>query len=114
MATLPSLYKHGKLVEETRRLIEETSARAARKSCFCYLETLSGAKRSIVFSTHEMARAQERKTVQDRVEVLRHEVKKMGRANVAHIRQSRPESGLGFQAKVLETLYHVPSLLVQF
>ena len=32
-------------------------------------------------------------------------------ANMAHIRQSRPDSGLGFQVKVLKTLKVVPSLL---
>ena len=31
--------------------------------------------------------------------------------NMAHIRQSRPDSGLGFQAKVLETFSAVPSSL---
>ena len=30
------------------------------------------------------------------------------RANVAHVRQSRPDSGLGFQVKVLNTLQGVP------
>jgi len=30
---------------------------------------------------------------------------------VAHIRQSRPDSGLGFQVKVLDTLQGVPSSL---
>ena len=33
------------------------------------------------------------------------------RANVAHVRQSRPDSGLGFQAIVLKTLSVVPSSL---
>jgi len=33
------------------------------------------------------------------------------RANVAHIRQSRPDSGLGFQVKVLKTFKDVPSSL---
>ena len=33
------------------------------------------------------------------------------RANVAHIRQSRPDSGLGFQVQVLETYERVPSSL---
>ena len=32
-------------------------------------------------------------------------------ANMVHIRQSRPDSGLAFQAKVLETFYVVPSTL---
>jgi len=32
-------------------------------------------------------------------------------ANMAHIRQSRPDSGRGFQSKVLETFRVVPSLL---
>ena len=30
---------------------------------------------------------------------------------MAHVRQSRPDSGLGFQIKVLKTLYVVPLLL---
>jgi len=33
------------------------------------------------------------------------------RANVAHSRQSRPDSGLGFQAKVVKTFQGVPSSL---
>ena len=33
------------------------------------------------------------------------------RANMAHIRQSRPDSGLGFQAKVLKTFRDVPYLI---
>ena len=33
------------------------------------------------------------------------------RANVAPIRQSRPDSGLGFQVRVLETISVVPSSL---
>ena len=33
------------------------------------------------------------------------------RANVAHVRQSRPDSGRGFQAKVVETVNAVPSSL---
>jgi len=33
------------------------------------------------------------------------------RANSAHIRQSRPESGLGFQVSVVETFQVVPSSL---
>jgi hypothetical protein len=33
------------------------------------------------------------------------------RANMAHIRQSRPDSGLGFQVKVLKLFKGVPSLL---
>ena len=33
------------------------------------------------------------------------------RANLAHIRQSRPDSGLGFQVKFLTTFYGVPSSL---
>ena len=33
------------------------------------------------------------------------------RANMAHIRQSRPDSGLGVQVKVLETFQIVPSSL---
>jgi hypothetical protein len=32
-------------------------------------------------------------------------------ANLAHIRQSRPDSGLGFQVKVLQTFQVVPSSL---
>jgi len=31
------------------------------------------------------------------------------RANMAHIRQARPNSGLGFEVKVLETVQVVPS-----
>ena len=34
-----------------------------------------------------------------------------GRANSAHIRQSRPDSGLAFQVKVLKPFKNVPSLL---
>ena len=33
------------------------------------------------------------------------------RANMAHMRQSRPDSGLGVQVKVLEAFQVVPSLL---
>ena len=33
------------------------------------------------------------------------------RANMAHIRESRPDSGFGFQVKVLKTVYGVPSWL---
>jgi len=33
------------------------------------------------------------------------------RANMAHVRQSRPEYGLGFQVKVLKPFYIVPSSL---
>ena len=33
------------------------------------------------------------------------------RANMAHLRQSRPESGLGFQVNVLKTFQAVPSSL---
>ena len=33
-----------------------------------------------------------------------------GRANMAHVRQSGPDSGLGFQAKVLETFQGLPAL----
>ena len=36
---------------------------------------------------------------------------KLGVVNVAHIRQSRPDSGLGFQANILETFKVFPSLL---
>ena len=34
-----------------------------------------------------------------------------GKANLAHIRQSRPDSGIGFQAKVLHTFEGFPSSL---
>ena len=33
------------------------------------------------------------------------------RVNMAYIRQSRPDSGLGFQVEFLETLHGVPSSL---
>jgi len=33
------------------------------------------------------------------------------RANMAHVTQSRPDSGLGFQAQVLKTFQVVPSSL---
>ena len=36
-----------------------------------------------------------------------------GRANIAHVRQSRPDSGLGFQVKVLKFFLIVPSSLVE-
>ena len=35
-----------------------------------------------------------------------------GRANTAHVGQSRPDSGLGFRVEVLETFEGVPSSLV--
>ena len=35
----------------------------------------------------------------------------MDGANTAHVRQSRPDSGLGFQVKVLTTFYLVPTSL---
>ena len=45
------------------------------------------------------------------VECNRQSLKVRCRANMAHIRQSRPDSGLGFQVDVLEPFHVVPSSL---
>ena len=44
------------------------------------------------------------------IQLLRR-IKRRCHASVAHIRQSGPDSGLGFRAKVIKTVEGVPTLL---